>query len=322
MTDPRLAAVRSALAAQGIRTDAGQWHLVAQCDHATLATAMRAAGVVADALATDCPYSAKTHDGHDDGTVQANRAMDYARRGTGSAKDVAYASRLLARGEAHRREIDYPAWATDDVDAFVGSWHPLVRGWIGSLTDDVLAPDWRAAMEAGYRYAFSPLACVETGSRFRATGDGPPQWSTWLCLSRPRSREWVKWATIEARATRGARPLPGAYIGPSERKDVTGGKPLWLMRAIVGDYSAPGDLVCDPCMGAGTTLVAAVELGRRAIGCEPDNVTVNEKGERVESRFQIACRRLAKARPQLRMHLDVEAVKGEQSALALGAEEE
>ena len=88
-----------------------------------------------------------------------------------------------------------------------------------------------------------------------------------------------------------------------------GGKPLALMRAIVSDYSREGDLVCDPCMGAGTTLVAAVELGRRAIGCEPD-----------AGRFELAAKRLAKARPQLRMRLDVEAVRGEQSALALGGE--
>ena len=79
------------------------------------------------------------------------------------------------------------------------------------------------------------------------------------------------------------------------------------MRAIVGDYSRPGDLVVDPCMGAGTTLVAAVELGRRAIGCEPDT-----------GRFELAAKRLAKARPQLRMRLDVEAVEGEQ--LGLGGE--
>lgn len=311
MTDPRLAAVRSALAAQGIRTNAGQWHLVAQCDHATLATAMRVAGVAADALFVDAPYSDRTHDGHDGGAVSVNRGADYRGRVSNPTG-----------GTGQRSSIDYPAWTPADVAAFVGSWHPLVRGWMGSLTDHVLAGPWSDAMEAGYRYAFSPLACIETGSRFRAVGDGPPQWATWLALSRPRSMEWARWATIEARAARGAPPLRGAYIGPSERKDVTGGKPLWLMRAIVGDYSAPGDLVVDPCMGAGTTLVAAVELGRLAIGSEPDNVTIGPKGEPVESRYDIAVRRLASVRPQMRMRLDVEAVRGEQSALVLGAEEE
>ena len=49
-----------------------------------------------------------------------------------------------------------------------------------------------------------------------------------------------------------------------------GGKPLGLMRAIVRDYSHPGDLVCDPFAGAGTTLAAALLEGRRAIGSEVD----------------------------------------------------
>lgn len=285
---------RLALGAEGIaHVETGEHYLIAQCDHATLAAALRRAGVTVDALIVDAPYSERTHAGHDGGAVSCNRVK---------------ANGVLDTGR-ERRSLDYDAWAPSDAAAFVGQWNALVTGWLCSLTDDVLAPAWATAMEASYRYAFSPLACVETGSRFRATGDGPPQWSTWLVVSRPRSREWVRWATIEARVSRGARPIPGAYVGPSESKDVTGGKPLWLMRAIVGDYSAPGDLVCDPCAGAGTTLVAAVELGRRAIGCEPD-----------AGRFGIACRRLAKARPQMRMRLDVEAVRGEQSALALGGE--
>jgi len=40
------------------------------------------------------------------------------------------------------------------------------------------------------------------------------------------------------------------------------------MRAIIRDYTRPGDLVCDPCAGAGTTLLAARMEGRRSIGAE------------------------------------------------------
>jgi hypothetical protein len=271
------------------RVEVGEHYVVAQCDHATLAAALRTAGVMVDALVVDAPYSERTHAGHDVGVEMVNL----------------YNGRPSKRTpQKGRRSIDYAAWAAADVESFVGIWNQLTRGWIASLTDHALYAAWAAAMEDAYRYAFSPLACVETGSRFRSTGDGPAQWATWLVVSRPRSSKWVKWATIEARATRGATPLPGAYVGPSERKDVTGGKPLWLMRAIVGDYSAPGDLVCDPCMGAGTTLVAAVELGRRAIGCEPD-----------PGRFAIACKRLAAARPQLRMRLDVDESPREQLSI-------
>lgn len=282
------AALADHLRASGITVVSGAHYLVAQCDHATLAAAMRVTGTMADALVVDAPYSARTHDGHDSGAA----TPDIIRPGEPRDNRERYAAGLPAA----RRQLDYLAWSPDDVSAFVGAWSWSVRGWVCSLTDHALAPAWEAAMAAAYRYTFSPLACVESGSRVRLGGDGPSQWSTWLVVSRPRSREWQSWGT-----------LPGAYVGGSEKKAVTGGKPLWLMRAIVGDYSAPGDIVCDPCMGAGTTLVAAVQLGRFGLGCEPD-----------AGRFGMACKRLETARPQLRMRLDdVETVTGKQSALAL-----
>ena len=45
-------------------------------------------------------------------------------------------------------------------------------------------------------------------------------------------------------------------------------KPLSLMSLFVRLHSESGDLVLDPFMGAGTTLRAAKDLGRRAIGIE------------------------------------------------------
>ena len=45
-------------------------------------------------------------------------------------------------------------------------------------------------------------------------------------------------------------------------------KPLELVSKFVSWHSLPGDLVLDPFMGSGTTLRAAKDLGRRAIGIE------------------------------------------------------
>jgi len=45
-------------------------------------------------------------------------------------------------------------------------------------------------------------------------------------------------------------------------------KPRWLMERIVRASSNAGDTVLDPFMGSGTTLVAAKNLGRKAIGIE------------------------------------------------------
>lgn len=45
-------------------------------------------------------------------------------------------------------------------------------------------------------------------------------------------------------------------------------KPLALLRDLLRQYCSPGDLVLDPFAGSGSTLVAARELGLRAIGIE------------------------------------------------------
>lgn len=47
-------------------------------------------------------------------------------------------------------------------------------------------------------------------------------------------------------------------------------KPIEIMRHLIGVLSRPGDLVVDAFMGSGTTLRAAKDLGRRAIGIELD----------------------------------------------------
>ena len=48
------------------------------------------------------------------------------------------------------------------------------------------------------------------------------------------------------------------------------GKPLAMMASLVEMFTVEGDCVLDPFMGSGTTLRAAKDLGRRAIGIEID----------------------------------------------------
>ena len=45
-------------------------------------------------------------------------------------------------------------------------------------------------------------------------------------------------------------------------------KPIRLFQSFVEQFSDPGETILDPFMGSGTTLRAAKDLGRKAIGIE------------------------------------------------------
>src|SRR5580704_13778745 len=49
--------------------------------------------------------------------------------------------------------------------------------------------------------------------------------------------------------------------------------PIFAATAI-RDFSNPGDLVCDPYMGGGTTIIEALAAGRRAVGSDINSLAV------------------------------------------------
>ena len=216
------------------------------------------AGVECDALIVDAPYSARTHGGHDEAKRYGGFSMNARSRDDST----------LTRASIIGRPLNYAGWTPEDVAAFVQHWSRRTRGWIVTITDHVLAPVWADALAGQGRYVFAPLPWLATGSRVRLAGDGPSSWTCWIIVARPRTgndrtgRPFSKWGT-----------LPGAYLHTSDRNGHIGGKPLALMEALVRDYSRPGDLVCDPCAGYGTTLAAALRQGRQAVGAEMDPET-------------------------------------------------
>ena len=96
-------------------------------------------------------------------------------------------------------------------------------------------------------------------------------------------------AQTTAQWQRAGRYLPGCARHP--------GKMLpELARRIVNEYSAPGDLVCDPLAGIGTTLAEAALLGRRAVGVELDERWVTLATDNLDHMLDGPSRRLAEIR--------------------------
>jgi site-specific DNA-methyltransferase (adenine-specific) len=199
-----------------------------------------------DHVITDPPYSGRTHKGHDSG----------ARPGFDGAD---------------RKALGYEPWTLTDVGVFVPLMCGVARGWVAVMTDHVLAMPIQAAMESAGRYAFAPLPWYAPGSRVRLCGDGPSSWTAWIVVCRTAAQR--SWGT-----------LPGGYMQRGESMHM-GGKPEELMLALVSDYSRPGDIVCDPFAGSGTTLVAAKRLGRKAIGIEQDESACENTARRLSIRF-------------------------------------
>lgn len=198
------------------------------------------ADVECDALIADPPYSDKTHEGWNEGEKQVRTSC----------------------GKKTRQSVDYERWTPAHVNEFVCAWHERTRGWMVIFTDDVLMPSFRKAFVQVGRYSFAPVPVIQP--RPRMLGDGPASWTVYLLVARPRTKEFARWGC-----------LPGAYDSRCDTKTgiVAGSKPLDLMRCVVRDYSRPGDVVCDPCAGGATTLLAAQMEGRRAIGSEMDKST-------------------------------------------------
>lgn len=201
-----------------------------------------------DAVIADPPFDERTHSG------QRHGRRDYGDK----KKNCTLASKGL----------EYEPWSHKDAVDFALIM-AACKGWVAILTSHTLWPSFAAHLAEPYRYAYAPIACTQMNRNVRLAGDGPSNWTDWLCVSRPKTMK--KWGA-----------LPGAYVGMpfdagenmlDRSQRITGGKPLWLMESIVSDYSREGDLILDPCVGSGTTLLAARALGRRAIGVEMDEAT-------------------------------------------------
>lgn len=134
----------------------------------------------------------------------------------------------------------------------------VCKGWILTFCQLEAFGIWRDTfVAAGGKYLRSAV-WVKPDAMPQITGDRPGQGAEGIaCVWAGKGRS--KWNN---------HGKPGVWIIPKyERGRVHATqKPIDLMRALIEAFTSPGDLIADPYAGSGTTLVAAIELGRRSIG--------------------------------------------------------
>lgn len=155
-----------------------------------------------------------------------------------------------------------------DPQAFIGFsiTAEALRGLIASIPAlrwAIIFCDWKhgAALEAeapeGWRFVREGCWTKPNGAP-QFTGDRPaPGWEAISILHREGKMRW----------NGGGRRAVWDY--PVERQNGhPTPKPLPLMLELVSLFTDPGETILDPFMGSGTTLRAAKDLGRKAIGIE------------------------------------------------------
>jgi site-specific DNA-methyltransferase (adenine-specific) len=84
---------------------------------------------------------------------------------------------------------------------------------------------------------------------------------------------------------KGSRPDSFSSTATTKTKDHPCPKPIEVMNWFVNRCSRPGELIADPFMGSGTTLVAAKALGRKAIGVEIEEKYCEIAAERLHQAY-------------------------------------
>lgn len=212
-----------------------------------------------DHIITDPPYEQLMHDLHE--------AVKLRRSDGGSERK--------ALGFAGINEIR---------EEVVAEFKRINRGWLLAFCNVEGVWHWRAALVAADLKFKTTCIWVKPDATPKLNGQGPAL--AYECIT----TTWC--GRGHSRWNGGGKR--GVFIHPTNNTERTGEhpteKPVSLMSELVGLFSNPQELICDPFAGSGTTGVAAVRLGRRFIGIERD-----------PAHFDLAVRRLKLAHAQPRL---------------------
>ena len=168
--------------------------------------------------------------------------------------------------DGHRREADYTLHGDENQAAGIAmlEWAELLE-----MPTIVFASPWKP-----WPGKWRNLIAWDKGGAVGGGGDIKTCLKrTWELVQVARNRP------LEGRRDESVWRIPAT---PQDTKDHICAKPVKLMGALVNQFSAAGETICDPFMGSGSTGVAAVRLHRNFIGIELD-----------AAHYKTACDRIA-----------------------------
>lgn len=201
-----------------------------------------------DISITDPPYSDRTHKG------ARTNALETANEG-------------YRKGP--KRLLTFDSMTDEEFIALSRQLLKVTKRWVIMTCDHrhaALTFDWEEHIRLGVWVKRAPMPQI--------TGDRPGSGhESVLILHNPGRKFW----------NGGGRPAVWDAMVIKDRSLVfmPTQKPIKLLLDFVRDFTVEGETILDCCCGSGTTLRAAKDMGRNAIGIEVD-----------ESRCEIAARRL------------------------------
>jgi len=166
-------------------------------------------------------------------------------------------------GGVTSRPLDFEP-ITDELRDYIGhAITRIVQRWALVFCQVEAVAKWRDALVNGGLNYRRTCAWIKRDAQPQLSGDRPGMgYESIVCAHQQGRSRWNGGGKRGVYQSMRASTIEG---GPALHMTE---KPEPLMMALVADFTDVGDLIADPFMGSGTTLVAAQRLGRHAIGIE------------------------------------------------------
>lgn len=220
---------------------------------------------------TDPPYSEYVH--------------SRSRRGGSSAPPLDGAGRKPPASFNRVKEFGFESLDPATLELCAKEFCRLCQRWCLAFSDVESSSMWRDALtDYGMDYVRTG-AWVKLGATPQFTGDRPAAGFEAITICHPKGKK--RW-NGGGRHGLWSYPIVLNRGGKNPRLHTTQ-KPLKLMAALISDFTNQGDTILDAFMGSGTTLRAAKDLGRKAIGIEREEQYCETAALRLSQEVLITC---------------------------------